>query len=135
MRQRYCAAVQFAGLFVLFGITCTSLSCQSDTHYGADLSKLDPSKIEKNKTTEQELVEEFGQPSATTTQGDGSQIMTWSDSRGDSHINPADGLPFVGLVTGPTSNTKVTSKSLSATIRGGVVVDYTVTQGGQTYSY
>ena len=107
----------------------------SQTHSGADLSKLDDFKIEKNKTTEKELVDHFGAPGNTTMRGDGSKMLSWNDARSDANYNGAAFIPIVGAFTGPMVDQKINHRSLSATVRDGVVIDFTETNGNQQLQY
>lgn len=105
------------------------------SHYGSDLSKLDEVKIEKNATTEKELVDRFGPPQNTTSRGDGTKMLSWNDSRGEGNVNMTKAVPVVGLFTGNTVNQKITHRSLTATVRDGVVVDYTVSNSNSDMSH
>ena len=106
----------------------TSGGCFS-SHYGSDLSKLDDYKIEKNVTTEKDLVDQFGEPNNTTMRSDGSKVLMWGDARGSASFNPATAVPVVGMFAHDEGHG--THKSLTAIVRDGVVVDYTIS-GGQT---
>jgi hypothetical protein len=103
------------------------------SHSGADLSKLDEFKIVKNQTTEKELVEHFGAPGNSVTRGDGIRVPVWNDGRSNGHFNVAEGLPIVGMafMGKGGGETTVTNRSLTATVRDGVVTDYTVSDGNQ----
>lgn len=105
------------------------------THRGADLSKAEEFHIEKNKTTEKELVDRFGPPGNTVTRGDGTKMLSWTDSRGQGTVNTTKFLPIVGLFTGNTVDQKTTHRSLTATVRDGVVVDYTTTDGSNRMAF
>jgi hypothetical protein len=109
-------------LTVLILLVLTSAGCVN-SHKGSDLSKLGTSvQIVKGKTTEQELRQAFGDPSHVTTHGDGSRILNWFDARTKGYIVPTP-LP------GPSGDVRTATKSLSVTVRDGVVVDYTTNEG------
>ena len=116
------------GISMIVGLSPIAGGCMpTSSHSGQDLSNLDEFKIEKGKTTEKELVNRFGPPAGTVTRGDGTKILNWSDTGGQGHINMMGAfLPFV-----PTKTVDVdsTSKPLSATVRDGVVIDYTISGG------
>lgn len=104
------------------------------SHYGSDLSKLDETKIEKNATTEKELVDRFGPPQNTTSRGDGTKMLSWNDARGQGSVNMTKAVPVVGLFTGNTVSQRITHRSLTATVRDGLVVDYTVSDSNSDTS-
>ncbi len=112
-------------IFVFF--FCVGLSsfigCAS-MHNGSDLSKLDDFKIERNVTTEKQLVDEFGPPMHTTTRGDGTKVLTWNDTHSSYQLNPASMVPGVGFFV-HDEGSHATFRTLNATIRDGIVVDYT----------
>lgn len=124
-------------LSALWVITALAIiGCSTNTtHQGSDLSKLDEFKIEKNVTTEKELVDHFGSPGNVTARGDGSQILVWNDTRSDAKTNGTKFIPVVGLFTGPMVDQKINHRSLSATVRDGVVIDFTETNGNQQLQY
>jgi hypothetical protein len=103
---------------------CTS------SHSGSDLSKLDTFTITKNVTTEQQLVSEFGTPASIVTQSDGTTLETWADGR-TSQSDPI-GSALIPNFSG-NQGISVKMRSLAATIRDGVVVDYTISNGSQHY--
>jgi len=107
----------------------------NSTHQGSDLSKLDDFKIEKNKTTEKELVDHFGAPGNTTMRGDGSKMLSWNDARSDANYNGAAFIPIVGVFAGSAVHQKINHRSLSATVRDGVVIDFTETNGNRQLQY
>jgi len=123
--------VASAALSIIFIAGCFP----SQTHSGADLSKLQDFKIEKNKTTEKELVDHFGAPGNTTMRGDGLKMLSWNDARSDANYNGAAFIPIVGVFTGSAVHQKVTHRSLSATVRDGVVIDFTQSDGNQQLQY
>jgi hypothetical protein len=106
-----------SALALSYATGCIPMSIQR----GADLSKLDEFKIEKNRTTEKELVDHFGAPGNTMTASDGSKVLTWSDARSQSTIN----------IFFPQPSGKVTRRSLTATVRDNLVVDYQISDGKQ----
>ena len=124
MRQSFGILVRI-GLFVgLWAIAMNSGGCFStSSHSGTDLSKLDDFKIVKGTTTESQLIAEFGQPASTTSQSDGTTTAMWIDGSSQGQFNY-----FVG-----GQNLSVKNRSLTATIRDGVVADYTVSDSQQQY--
>jgi spermidine/putrescine-binding protein len=123
MRAHFVAALRVAIVTgAVAGAASTAGCIPYSTHRGTDLSKLDQNPIEKNKTTERELVDRFGPPSFSTTQGDGSKVLTWSDAKSDSNISM---LPFT------RNSINVQSRTLTVTVRDSVVVDYRVSDGSQ----
>lgn len=130
MRLRHWFVVPAVSMLLL------AIGCfPSSSHVGADLSKADEFTIEKGKTTEQQLIDRFGPPGNTTTRGDGERILTWNDARQNSTINGTKFIPVVGLFTGPAVDQKVTHRSLTVTVRDGIVIDYTSTSGNQKTAY
>lgn len=94
-------------------------------HSGSDLTKLDLFKIEKNKTTEEELLQHLGQPLNTTMLADGSKQMMWMDANAQGHLNVVSALvPWAWAADQQHDTT--TNRSLTATIRDGLVVDYII---------
>jgi hypothetical protein len=123
---------QSPGVVAVLAVMLIATGCvPTSTHGGADLSHLDAFKIEKNKTTEKELIDHFGPPGNTTTRGDGTQMLSWNDDRQSSDINMSKAIPIVGLFTGPAVDQKIAHRSLTATVRDGVVIDYTATDGNE----
>jgi hypothetical protein len=113
-------------LFVTMGFLLMVGCIPMSTHNGANLAKVDEFKIEKGKTTEREVFEEFGEPGSRVTQGDGSRVLTWTDARSKSNMPLLPIVPY-------TNQTTTTSRSLSVTIRDGVVIDYMITGGTQKF--
>jgi hypothetical protein len=107
------------------------LGCTQSINSGTDTQKLESLKIEKNKTTEQELVASLGPPQSSTDRGDGTTILTWSGVSGQSH--DATAMIFVPVVGGffAHANVNATTRSLSVTVRNGIVVDYTEVTSNQ----
>jgi hypothetical protein len=130
-RSRFTSFITAAIAALLVVAGCST----NKTHSGADLSSLDEFKIVKNQTTQKELVEHFGEPGNTTTRGDGTRILTWTDARGDAKVNGTKFIPVVGLFTGPMVDQKITRRSLSATVREGIVVDFTESDGNNQLQY
>jgi hypothetical protein len=118
------------GLLTLIG---ASGCIPSKHHQGANLAKLDEVKIEKGRTTEKELIGWFGQPGSTTTNGDGSRVLSWMEVKGESQANV--GLALLSIPGARTLHTKSTSRTLTATVKGGVVTDYTVSDSSQQQSF
>jgi len=126
MRQFFGIVVRVGILAGLSAMAMNSGGCFSTTsHNGTDLSKLDDFKIVKGTTTESQLVAEFGQPASTTSQSDGTTMMTWIDGTSQGQ--------FSNYLFGSTQHISVKSRSLTATIRDGVVADYTVSDSQQQY--
>ena len=95
-------------------------------HRGSDLAKLDEFTIEKNKTTERELIERFGKPQSTMTNADGSRVLTWTEMRGEGQMNLAASLVPFAWTAAKTAEQKTQSRSLMVTVRDGVVADYRI---------
>ena len=104
-------------------------------HQGSDLSKLDEFHLEKNRTTEKELIEYFGPSENTFTKGDGDKVLTWTDMRSEGTVNGATAIPIVGHFMGNSVDQKVTRRSLNATVRDGIMVDYTVADGNTRMAF
>lgn len=100
---------KFSSIAVL---ACAVLGgCMSyDRSVGADVGKFDSLAIEKNKTTEQEIVAALGPPATTATREDGVQMVRWNGAKTEKRL----------------SGSKTTVRSLSAEVKNGVVVDYTM---------
>jgi hypothetical protein len=109
--------------------------CSDNVQSGSDVQKLESFKIEKNKTTEQELVANFGPPASTMTNSDGSKVLTWSGVEGQGHGAGSWGTAMLNIVPGGIffahENMQTNSSSISVTIRDGVVVDYNVIESNQ----
>ena len=119
MRIRLPAIIRFGVPLSVLLVAIGSGGCFTATHHtGTDLSTLDTFKIEKGTTTEQDLEKQFGPPTTKVTRGDGATMETWSDSTGEAHMTPL-------AVFGVTPDTTAKGRTLTATIRDGVVVDYT----------
>lgn len=114
--------VVLSALLVLAVAGCVPVN----THVGSDLSSLDSFRIEKNKTTEAELVKRLGPPASTVVSGDGSRILTWGDSRAEASVNLAANLPFGFLMGMSPLESLGKSRALSAVVRDGIVVDFTL---------
>jgi hypothetical protein len=111
--------VRLAVWFVLACVGLNAGGCFTASHHsGTDLSTLDSFKIEKGTTTEQDLEKQFGPPTTKVTRGDGATMETWSDSTGEAHMTPL-------AIFGVTPDSTAKGRTLTATIRDGVVVDYT----------
>jgi hypothetical protein len=125
-----------ARLVLLAALSLVLVGCMPvSNHQGADLTTLASFKIEKNRTTEKELVDHFGQPLNTTTESDGSRILSWNEVRSEGHTNMTKFIPGIGLFTGPLTEQNVTHRSLVATVRDGLVVDYRVNDGSSKVAY
>jgi hypothetical protein len=123
-------------ILIAGGLAGCAIGCMPvASHQGADLSKVDEFHIEKNKTTEKELVDRFGLPGNTLTRGDGTKTLSWNDSRGQGTVNGTKFIPVVGLFTGNLMDQKITQRSLTATVRDGVVVDYTTSDGNSRMAF
>jgi hypothetical protein len=124
MRQSFGIVVRI-GLFVsLSAMAMNSGGCFStSSHSGTDLSRLDDFKIVKGTTTESQFITEFGQPVSTTAQSDGTTTVMWIDGTGQGQWNYLIG----------SQNLSVKNRSLTATIRDGIVADYTVSDSQQQY--
>lgn len=71
-----CFAALRVGVIAAVPLLAVGTGCiPMSRHNGSDLSKLDEFKIEKNKTTEKELVDRFGPAETSTTRGDGDKIL------------------------------------------------------------
>jgi hypothetical protein len=92
-------------------------------------------KIEKNKTTEQELVDHLGQPASTTINSDGSKVLTWSGGQSQTQGAGSWGTALISIVPGGIlfahEDMNVHTSSIMVTVRNGVVVDYTVVDSNQ----
>jgi len=117
------------GVFMI-GCIVVDVGCTNTYQGGTNVQKLESYKIEKNKTTAQDLIAQFGQPASVMTNSDGSQTMTWSGYDAQSHD--------LGLLEGITmplgiSHEDVNSNnaSLVVTVRNGIIVDYQVMTSNQ----
>ena len=70
-----CRIILVLNAIVLLLGGCIPVSSQN----GADLSKMQEFHIEKNVTSEKELVDHFGPPGNTVTQGDGARMLSWTE--------------------------------------------------------
>jgi PBP1b-binding outer membrane lipoprotein LpoB len=105
--------------------------CNDTYHSGVDVRKIENVKIEKNKTTEQDLIASLGPPANTMIRGDGSKMLMWSGVDAQSH--DATGLILVPFVGGLLAHDDVNAhtSSITATVVNGIVVDYTISDSNQ----
>jgi hypothetical protein len=106
-----------------------AIGCSSDSyHYGSDLSQLGRFAIEKNKTTQEEMLAHFGRPGESTSSGSANAlttVMIWTDVRNQEDSNTT--------ITGGDKHSRVrVTTTLRATLVNGVVVDYTTTSSNQS---
>lgn len=125
MRARHSPSQTLFAIAASFCLLHASGCFPVSAHRGSDLSKLDEFKIEKNKTTERELVDRFGLPGHSTQQGDGSRILTWTDASSEGNVSA---VPFT-----PRQPMNVKSRSLTVTVRDSVVVDFRVSDSSQQW--
>ena len=105
----------------LVAFCCLVAGCWSETsHQGTDLTKLDGSPIVRDTTTETELVHKLGKPESSVNHADGSRTMVWTEST--MKIPGGAGQPF-----GVGPHMTKTERTLTATVKDGVVVDYAMT--------
>jgi hypothetical protein len=119
-----------AVLLPLIGSACTNTYDS-----GVNPTTLESFKIEKNKTTEQELIDHFGQPATVESGSDGSQTLTWSGATSETHnLGYLEGFTMALGVSHENVNAHTTA--LSVTVRNGIVVDYKlITSNQQTHLY
>ncbi|HHH0500169.1 TPA: hypothetical protein ACPZNZ_001697 [Yersinia enterocolitica] len=65
-------------------------------------------KLIKNKTTKSDVIKEFGQPSSTTTSGQGEDIYLYDMN--NAKMSVVNVIPIIGMLAG---NTKTESRTLS----------------------
>jgi outer membrane protein assembly factor BamE (lipoprotein component of BamABCDE complex) len=65
-------------------------------------------KLIKNKTTKNDVIKEFGQPSSTTTSGQGEDIYLYDMN--NAKMSVINVIPIIGMLAG---NTKTESRTLS----------------------
>lgn len=117
---------------VLVAACCLAGCMPFSSRSGTDLNKFEQFTVEKNVTTEKELIEHFGEPATTSMQGDGSKLVVWHGGQVKSHVNFAEAIvPLVGFAD--KDRTAAKTQSLTATIRNGVVVDYSLTNSSQRF--
>ncbi len=76
--------LKIAALVVALGFAA---GCYS---FGTDYNETAASEIKVGQTTESELVSKLGQPNYTTTNSDGSKVLTWSYVTGNNFIVSSD---------------------------------------------
>src|ERR1700749_489894 len=92
-----CPVLRSTIRLLIIGCLLVAAGSTEPIHNGVDVQKLDSLKIEKNKTTEQDLVASLGPPATTMTRADGSKMLTWSGVDAQSRDATAMVLvPFVG---------------------------------------
>ncbi|MDB5328770.1 MAG: hypothetical protein JWM57_4339, partial [Phycisphaerales bacterium] len=70
--------------------------------------------------------------STTTKQSDGTKTLVWGGGTASSHYNVATLFVPLAALADP-HRTTITHQTLMATIRDGVVTDYTLSNGSQAY--
>jgi hypothetical protein len=108
LKLRVLGAVVAVGLLVLAG------GCASRSSKGVAFSKLDAFKIINGQTTEQEVLNELGQPANTVNAEGGVKIMTWYASE-----TTNSGAPL-----GVGYGRAVTNRVLTVRTHNGVVVGH-----------
>ena len=96
--------------------------CSRSRHEGAELDRLADAPIVRNRTTERELRDLLGEPDSSTRQGDGNKVLVWRD------VRTRPGQAGVPTMTAST-RTQVDTRTLTVTVRDGVVVDHRYTVG------
>jgi hypothetical protein len=109
--------------------------CQQTYKNGSDIQALQDFKIEKGKTTEQELISRLGEPASTMDRGDGTIVLTWSGAQGTTNGTGPLGSAFLSMVPGGIllahDDMKMQSQSLQVTVKDGIVIDYTILSANQ----
>ena len=82
------------------------------------------SSIKKGQTTEADLIQTFGEPQERATDAEGNQRLIWSYTH--VHANGASYIPIYGAFAGGSEGT---TKTLTVTVKDGVVTDYQSTEG------
>lgn len=95
---------------------------RSSMKYGNQIDETKVQKIEKGKTTGEEILGWFGSPTNKSTGSDGTTTFTFL---GSEYKSKANILGAYGL--GDASSTTTSTKTLTVTLRNNVVEDYRFT--------
>ena len=127
MKSRYATDATFiASAIVLLAVG----SCSRTIKQGADVNALAGVKIEKSKTTKAELVKQLGAANSVMIHGDGTEILSWSGAVGEEHDSAFMMLmPFAASAAHMKED--VHSVTLQATVKDGIVIDFTLLDGNQ----
>lgn len=109
-------------ILTLCCVALLAVGCAS-TGNNFDENKL--SQIKKGETTEQELVQMFGQPQNRSVNSDGVATLTWMYA--EARVKGESFIPYAGMFMGG-SRTKM--KSLVVTLAENKVTNYTFSGGG-----
>ena len=106
-------------LFVVFSLTACATATYSS---GRDFSEQSVAQIQKNKTTEQDVLNLCGEPSSKSSGADTSEIWSYVYISSTSHAK--------NKIFSMDVNTSTVHKNLTITLQGGLVSDYKYTVGG-----
>jgi hypothetical protein len=126
-------AISRATVFGLLALAGTGGCIPTKHHQGANLGQLDKVKIVKGETTEKQLTDWFGPPSSTMSKGDGSRTLSWMEVKGEGSTNV--GLALLSIPGARTVQAKTTTRSLTVTVKDGIVTDYMVSDTAQQQSF
>ena len=109
-------------LILLLAIALGLFGCATATYStGHDFDMAKVRLIEKNKTTASEMLDWFGAPPQKTVSDDATEIWTWTFTTVKSHAQ--------SYVVSMSVKTDTKIKRLTATIRKGVVENFSFTEG------
>lgn len=101
--------------------------CGHTVEYGSQFDASQVSKIQKGKTTKQEVVGMFGAARTTTMDSQGFELWQYHYTKAVGKAKAATFIPIVGLFAGGATG-QSTHQSLSVKFKGDVVQDHSYSQ-------
>lgn len=108
---------------------CTGLDMKS----GKPIEKESLSRIQKGRTTRQEIESIYGKPLSTVLNGDGTETLVYGYTATKVTHSPMTYVPILGLFA--KAKTETASQTLSFQVKENVVVNYTYGEAGDKGSF